>query len=151
MCFEAFAGTEWQVVLAYGKRIDPADLKEPPANFLIAPHVPQLEILSRADLFISHGGMNSTMESLRFGVPLVVVPQMWEQEMNGRRAQELGLGRVLDRDAITVESLRAAVEQVAQDSEIRIRLQAMQNEIIQSGGYQRAADVIMQHIQARVS
>jgi MGT family glycosyltransferase len=113
--------------------------------------VPQLEILSRADLFISHGGMNSTMESLRFGVPLVVVPQMWEQEMNGRRAQELGLGRVLDRDAITVESLRAAVEQVAQDSEIRIRLQAMQNEIIQARGCQRAADVIMQHLQARIS
>jgi UDP:flavonoid glycosyltransferase YjiC (YdhE family) len=64
MCFDAFAQTEWQVVLSFGTRIDPAALKEPPANFLIAPHVPQLEVLSRADLFISHGGMNSTMESL---------------------------------------------------------------------------------------
>ncbi|GHO97062.1 putative UDP-glucosyltransferase YjiC [Reticulibacter mediterranei] len=149
-CFEAFAGTEWQVVLAYGKRVNSADLGETPDNFLIAPHVPQLEILSRADLFISHGGMNSTMESLSFGVPLVVVPQMWEQEMNGRRVQELGLGLSLDRDTITGESLRAAVEQIAHDSGVHTRLQSMQSEIHQAGGYQRAADAIKQHVQARV-
>lgn len=149
-CFEALAGTEWQVVLAYGKRVNPADLGETPDNFLIAPHVPQLEILSRADLFISHGGMNSTMESLSFGVPLVVVPQMWEQGMNGRRVQELGLGLMLDRDTITAESLRAAVEQVAHDAEIHTRLQSMLDEISQAGGYQRAADAIMQHIRACV-
>ncbi len=149
LCFEAFGGTEWQVVLAYGSRIDPADLPELPANFLIAPHVPQLEILSRADLFISHGGMNSTMESLSFGVPLVVVPQMWEQEMNGHRVQELGLGLVQERDSVTAESLQAAVEQVAHDAEMRSHLQSMQDEIRLAGGYQRAADAIMQHIHAR--
>jgi MGT family glycosyltransferase len=94
--------------------------------------------------------MNSTMESLRFGVPLVVVPQMWEQEMNGRRVQELGLGLALDRDTVTGESLRAAVEQVVHDSGVHTRLQSMQDEIRRAGGYQRAAEAIMQHVQARV-
>jgi MGT family glycosyltransferase len=143
MCFDAFAQSGWQVVLSFGTHIDPAALKEPPTNFLIAPHVPQLEVLSRADLFISHGGMNSTMESLWFGVPLVVVPQMIEQEMNAHRVQELGLGLALDKETLTAEKLRAAVEQVAHDPSLYARVQAMQQEIRQAGGYQRAADAII--------
>lgn len=148
MCFDAFAQSEWQVVLSFGSRVDPAALKEAPANFLIAPHVPQLEVLSRADLFISHGGMNSTMESLWFGVPLVVVPQMMEQEMNARRVQELGLGLALDKETLTAEKLRAAVEQVSRDPDLLARVQAMQQEVRLSGGYQRAADAIIRYLQS---
>jgi MGT family glycosyltransferase len=146
MCFDAFAQSGWQVVLAFGTRIDPAALKEPPANFLIAPHVPQLEVLSQADLFISHGGMNSTMEGLWFGVPLVVVPQMIEQEVNAHRVQELGLGLALEKETLTAEKLRAAVEQVADDPGFRAHVQAMQQEIQQAGGYQRAIDEIMNYM-----
>lgn len=148
-CFEAFGQSEWQVALSFGTRIDPAVLSEPPANFLIAPHVPQLEVLERTDLFVSHGGMNSIMESLWFGVPLVVVPQMMEQEMNACRVQELGLGLMLDRETLTPEKLRAAVDQVAGDPAFRSRVQEMQQEIRQSGGYRRAADAIISYMQRK--
>ncbi|HTK11035.1 MAG TPA: macrolide family glycosyltransferase [Ktedonobacteraceae bacterium] len=148
LCFDAFAQTEWQVVLAFGQKIDPAGLKETPANFIISPHVPQLEVLPRVDVFVSHGGMNSTMESLSFGVPLVVVPQMMEQEMTARRVQELGLGLALDRETLTAETLRAAVEQVTQDPGFRTRVQAMQHEVHQAGGAQRAVDTIMHYTQS---
>ncbi len=145
MCFDAFGQTEWQVVLSFGTRIDRAALKGSSANFIIAPHVPQLEVLPRADLFISHGGMNSTMESLSFGVPLVVIPQMMEQEQTARRVQELGLGLALDRETLTVEKLRAAVEQIARDPSFRTHVQEMQREIREAGGYQRAADAIIRY------
>ncbi|MFL8673036.1 glycosyltransferase [Clostridioides sp. GD02404] len=36
------------------------------------PFTPQLEILEKADVFITHGDLNSVMESLYFGVPMVV-------------------------------------------------------------------------------
>ncbi|QBD81377.1 glycosyl transferase [Ktedonosporobacter rubrisoli] len=146
MCFEAFAQSEWQVVLSFGRRIDPADLPEPPANFLLAPHVPQLEVLAQADLFISHGGMNSTMESLWFGVPLVVVPQMVEQEMNARRVQELGLGLMLEKETLTPEKLQAAVAQMAKDTSFPARVQEMQQAMRQAGGAQRAAEEIMHYV-----
>ena len=146
MCFDAFGHTEWQVILSFGKRIDPAALKEPPANFLIAPHVPQLEVLAQADVFISHGGMNSTMESLSFGVPLVVIPQMIEQEITAKRVQEMGLGLALDRDTLTVEQLRAAVEQVSRDLSFRTKVQEVQKEIREAGGYQRGASAIMDYL-----
>ena len=145
LCFDAFGQSEWQVVLAFGQHIDPAQLKEPPANFIAAPHVPQLEVLARADVFVSHGGMNSTMESLTFGVPLVVVPQMVEQEMTARRVQELGLGLALDKERLSAKQLRAAVEQVAHDPSFRARVQEIQREIRQAGGFQRAVDAIIRY------
>jgi MGT family glycosyltransferase len=145
MCLDAFAQSRWQVVLSFGTRIDPAALKEPPANFLIAPHVPQLEVLSRADLFISHGGMNSTMESLWFGVPLVVVPQMMEQEINARRVQELVLGLTLEKETLTTEKLRAAVSQMTHNADFHARVQEMQQEMRQAGGYRRAVDEIIRY------
>jgi MGT family glycosyltransferase len=146
MCFDAFAQSRWQVVLSFGTHVDPTALKEPPANFLIAPHVPQLELLSRANIFISHGGMNSVMESLWSGVPLVVVPQILEQELNGRRAQELGLGLLLEKETLTPEKLRTAVEQLTDDPDLHARIQKMQEEMRQSGGYQRAVDEITRYM-----
>jgi MGT family glycosyltransferase len=145
LCFDAFARSEWQVVLAFGHTIDPAGLKETPANFLISPHVPQLEVLPHVDVFVTHGGMNSTMESLSFGVPLVVVPQMMEQEMTARRVQELGLGLALESETLTAERLRATVEQVASDLDVRTHTREMQQKIHQAGGAMRAVDAIMHY------
>jgi MGT family glycosyltransferase len=149
-CFNAFGQSEWQVVLAHGQQIDPAELKDVPANFIVAPHVPQLEVLTRTNVFVSHGGMNSTMESLNAGVPLVVVPQMVEQEVTARRVRELGLGLALKTEELSAEQLRGAVEQVAHDSGFRERVKEMQQQIREAGGYQRATDAIMNYAHARV-
>ena len=146
MCFSAFGNTEWQVVLSLGKQVDRAALHEVPANFLAAAHVPQLEVLARTDIFVSHGGMNSVMESLYYGVPLVVIPQIMEQEATAKRVQELGLGIALDRTTVTADVLREAVAQVAYDPAFLLRVQTMQQEIREAGGYIRATDAIMQFV-----
>lgn len=143
MCFDAFGNTHWQVVLSTGKAIDLAELQAVPANFQVAAYVPQLFVLQHAGLFVTHGGMNSVMESLAYGVPMVVVPQMLEQEITAQRVQELGLGIALDRNTLTMEMLRAAVEDVESDPQARGRLQTMQEAIRTSGGYKRAADAVM--------
>ncbi len=72
-CFEAFAGQPYQVLLSTGGRA--MTLPEPPANVRVMPFVPQMEVLSRASVFVTHGGMNSANEGLWRGVPMVVVPQ----------------------------------------------------------------------------
>jgi MGT family glycosyltransferase len=141
--FVALQDTPWQVLLAYGKRVDTAALNPAPPNFLIASYVPQLEILARSSVFVTHGGMNSTMESLYYGVPVVVIPQMPEQLMTARRVQELGLGVMLDKNTITAEQLRTTVEQVMNDPTYRTRVQNMQRHIQNAGGYKRAVDAIM--------
>src|SRR5262249_26880849 len=120
-----------------------------PANFITAASVPQLEVLPKVDIFISHGGMNSTMESLYFGVPLIVIPHINEQKMTAQRVQESGLGIALDESAITPEVLREAVARVASDPGFKTRVQAMQKETREAGGYQKATDAIMRFVHER--
>ncbi|HWS85163.1 MAG TPA: macrolide family glycosyltransferase [Ktedonobacteraceae bacterium] len=144
MCFEAFGEQPWQVVLSRGKHVDPAALGPVPDNFLVSPYVPQLEILSRTQVFVTHGGMNSTMESLYYGVPMVAIPQMLEQAMTARRITEMGLGIALEKEAVNVTMLREAVERVANGSTFRERVQNMQQIAREAGGYLRAAEAIIQ-------
>ena len=142
MCLQAFGDDVWQVAMAVGDRVDAGKLGPVPRNVEVRPYFPQLAVLCNAHAFVSHAGMNSTMESLYHAVPLVTVPQMPEQEANARRVEELGLGRRLDPQELTPERLRAAVDEVAADKEIRANLAAMRTSIRKAGGSVAAADAI---------
>ncbi|GAA1669184.1 macrolide family glycosyltransferase [Fodinicola feengrottensis] len=141
MCVAAFGDGKWQVAMATGG-VDPALLGDLPANFDVRPTFPQTLVLQHADAFLSHTGMNSTMESLLYGVPLVAVPQQPEQQANAERVEELGLGRRLVTDDITATMLRTAVDDVAADRGIRTRLDEMQAIIAKAGGAVEAADLV---------
>ncbi len=143
-CFEAFGEQAWQVVLAVGKHIDIAQLGPVPTNFLVSSYVPQLDILPRTQVFVTHAGTNSVMESMYYGVPMVLIPQQPEQYMHAQRTVELGLGVHLDKASVTATTLRAAVDQVAQNTAYRERAQSLQQITRDAGGYQKAADAIIQ-------
>jgi MGT family glycosyltransferase len=142
MCLQAFGDGVWQVAMAAGERVDRGELGSVPGNIEVRPYFPQLAVLRHADVFVSHAGMNSTMEALYYAVPLVTVPQMPEQEANARRVEELGLGRRLVPDELTPERLRTAVDEVAADDRIRASLAAMRRSIREAGGAVAAADAI---------
>ncbi|MEU6265067.1 macrolide family glycosyltransferase [Saccharopolyspora shandongensis] len=146
MCFEAFADSPWQVAMSTGQHVDPAGLGEIPANFDVRASFPQPAVLRHATVFLSHTGMNSTMESLHAGVPLVAVPQMPEQAANAARAEELGLGRRLDPDTVTAAELRTAVDDIATDEQVRANLQRMRQIIHDCGGAVAGADALEAHL-----
>lgn len=131
-CIDQFADGTWHVAM------NARDV-EAPANFDVRPWFPQPAVLKHANVFISHGGMNSTMEALHQGVPLVIVPQTPEQSANADRVAELGLGERVDDHT----ELRAAVERVASSGTIRSNLDRMRAAIDAGGGAVRAADVIL--------
>src|SRR5437763_1199256 len=132
----------WQVVLASGTS-QLSILGEPPKNFLVRAHVPQLDVLQHSSVFVTHGGMNSVMEGLSYGVPLVVIPQMLEQRTTAKRVEELGLGIALESNAVTVDLLQEAVMHVISDRAIHARVQQMGQTLRQMGGAQSAADAVL--------
>ncbi|SDD35108.1 macrolide family glycosyltransferase [Actinokineospora iranica] len=142
LCAKAFAGTRWHVAMAVGDRVDPSALGEIPPNFDVRPRFPQPAVLDHATAFLSHTGMNSTMEALLNQVPLAAVPQTPEQTANARRVEELGLGRLIDTEALTPDALRAAVEEVAEDQNIRAALAAMAKHLHAAGGPTAGADAL---------
>jgi MGT family glycosyltransferase len=138
-CIEAFSDSHWHVVMAIGET---AKLPPVSGNFEVAPYFPQPLVLASATLFVSHTGMNSTMESLYSGVPLVSVPQMPEQALNGGRVEELGLGRRLDPEAITPRLLRQTADEVANDPAIRANVSKFGEQLRAVNGPALGADAL---------
>ena len=142
-CFEAFGDLDAHVIMSIGSNVSEASLGPAPANFNVQRFVPQLEVLQQASAFVTHGGMNSVSESLYYGVPLVVIPQMSEQEVVGRRVEQLGAGLYLAKARATAETLRDAVEQLLAEDRYRRQALVIQDSFHASGGVTRAADAIM--------
>lgn len=141
-CFDAFRNESMRVIMSIGTNVPVADLGPLPPNFVVESHVPQLDVLSRASVFITHGGMNSVSESLYHGVPVVVVPQMSEQAIVGARAEELGAGMCLAKDQATPEHLRVSVGRLLGDGRFRRQAAVLGQSLRTAGGPSRAADVI---------
>jgi MGT family glycosyltransferase len=146
LCIQAFAESSWRVVMAIGEEVDREDLGRLPVNFEVRPHFPQPAVLRHARVFLSHAGPSSIMESLYYGVPLVMVPQTPEQQVNARRTEELGLGHRLLTDQVTAEVLREAVTLVDADPQIHTKAALMRTVIRNSGGAALGADVIESHL-----
>ncbi len=107
-CIQAFAGVKADLIISCGKTVEIEALGELPENVKIYPYVDQLEILSRADAFITHCGMNSVSESLYMATPLVLFPQTNEQRAVARRVGEMGAGVFLEEDSTTAIKAVAA-------------------------------------------
>ncbi|MCV3214048.1 hypothetical protein OGM63_11075 [Plectonema radiosum NIES-515] len=143
-CLQAFGHSHHLVVMVVGKSVDMQLLGEIPPNFIIRHFVPQLEVLKHSSVFITHGGMNSTMEALIDGVPLVVFPQATDQYLVASRVQELGAGVWVKQQNIQPQKLRDLVEKVMQDSSIRRNVERLGKSLVEAGGTQRAVDKIIE-------
>jgi MGT family glycosyltransferase len=142
LCFEAFANTNYTIVLSVGRQIRIEEFGDIPANFIVRHYVPQLEVLKHAKLFITHGGMNSTSEGLYYGVPLVVLPQSADQPVIGRRVAEIGAGICLNQEGLTAGDLRERAELVFNDASMRKACVEIGDSFRAAGGYRRAVDEI---------
>lgn len=141
-CFAALADLPCQVVMPIGRTLDRQALGEAPANFMLCTYAPQLQLLERAALFITHGGMNSANEGLLYGVPLLVVPQRGDQYMVAGRVAELGAGLPLFPQEVTAERLRGMVAHMLAQPSFRAQAQEVGQSLQAAGGYRRAADEI---------
>jgi MGT family glycosyltransferase len=143
-CFEAFGRWPAQVVMAVGHRLDRSKLPEPPANFVVRDHVPQLAVLSQASLFLTHGGLNSVHEAMYCGVPMVVLPSQADHHVIANQVHRIGAGVVLNRSEATPARLAALAGRVLSDAAFRRNSAAMGQTLRTAGGCQRAADEIFQ-------
>ncbi|MGA9587610.1 MAG: glycosyltransferase [Terracidiphilus sp.] len=146
---EACAGLDTQLVISLGGGLDLATLGQLAGNPLVVSYAPQLEILKRAVLVITHAGLNTVLESLCQGVPLVAVPLANDQPGVAARVKARGACVVVPREGLNAARLRKAVMLVLQDARYRDAARALQRTIQRIDGPQRAADLIEQFLKAR--
>jgi MGT family glycosyltransferase len=133
------AGTPHRYVVSKGPLHDSIELAP---NMWGAEFVPQVPVIARADLVITHGGNNTTTEALHFGKPMIVLPLFWDQYDNAQRVAELGLGARLDTYRFTADQLTGAIGALLGDSRLHERLAAAAAAIQRRDGLRRAADLI---------
>jgi len=144
--FDAVRDLNINVFAALGA-IDPASLKDIPANVEVAQMVPQLDILSQASVFITHAGMGGTGEAIYYGVPMIAIPQMDEQAITARQIEKTGLGvAFLDKNAITSEKLKAAIIKLLEDPSYKNTADDFSADMKSLGGSKASADAIMQFL-----
>jgi MGT family glycosyltransferase len=113
-CLEAVAGIGWAAAAALGDRVRPEDVGTASDRVLLRPRLPMIDALRHASVLVSHGGLTSTIEALAHGVPVVIAPQIGEQEAVADSVVRLGLGARLT-EPFTADELVAVIRSVVED------------------------------------
>lgn len=141
--FDAVRDLDINVFAALGS-IDPASLKDIPANVEVGQMVPQLDILSQASVFITHAGMGGTGEAIYYGVPMIAIPQMEEQAITARQIEKLGLGvAFLDKSAITSEALKTAIQKLLTEPSYKAAAEQFSADMKTLGGAKASAEALL--------
>jgi len=138
---EACAEMEAQLVISLGGR-DANPEMELAGSPLVVKYAPQLEILARASVTITHAGLNTVMQSLMFGVPLVAMPITHDQPAIAARVQRSGAGEMIAIRDLTPQRLRAALDLVMSVPTYRMRAKEISASIQTAGGVERAVDIV---------
>jgi zeaxanthin glucosyltransferase len=131
-----------QIVLSIGGNLKSEDIGAVPPNTIVVSHAPQIDILKRAALCVTHAGLNTALESLAQGVPMVAVPVTNDQPGVAARIAHHRVGAVVRLKDLTVENLRAAVDEVMSDPSYGDSARRLQQAIQKADGLARAADIV---------
>lgn len=143
----AFKNTKFQVFMSIGKYIKLSDLGEIPGNFYIKNYLPQLEILKKTALFISHAGMNSVNESLYFGVPMLLFPNIQEQRLNSARVEKLGAGIYVNKNIVSTDELINLANNICNNSSYKKNAQKIGKTLREAGGVEKAIEYILEFVE----
>ena len=134
--------SEIQVVLSVGENVKLDDLGTIPSNVIVVRKAPQLELLKRAALCITHAGLNTALESLAQGVPMVAIPSAYDQPGVAARVAYHGVGEFIELKDLTKERVQWLIQEVLENPGYREKARWFQNVIAQTRGLDVAADVI---------
>lgn len=139
---EACDGLEVQLVISLGGGCKPEAMPKLAGSPIVVEFAPQLEFLKRARLCITHAGLNTALESLARGVPMVAIPITNDQPGVAARIVYTGCGELIPLKKLSVARLRSAIGRVLTTPSYAENAARLQAAIRRMGGPPRAADLI---------
>ena len=140
---QACVGLDAQLVVSLGSESQESVPKLPGAP-LVVRNAPQLELLQRASLTITHAGLNTALESISHGVPMVAIPITNDQPGVAARIVWTGCGEMVKLQGLKAPKLQTAIKQVLGQESYRNNVLKLQRANQQAGGVAKAADIIEQ-------
>jgi zeaxanthin glucosyltransferase len=139
---EACDGLGLQVVMSLGGRRDPEMFVNLPGDPLIVREAPQLELIKIAKIVINHAGINTVLETLMEGKPMIAIPITHDQPALAARLAWLHVAEVIPEKRLSAKALRSAVLRVLNDLSYGDAAREMQGKIQSGRGLERAVEVI---------
>jgi MGT family glycosyltransferase len=144
---QAVRGRDVQLVLSVSELLDTHLLGALPENVLAVRYAPQLALLPRVSAFVTHGGANSVMEALSFGVPLLIHPICNDQFHNARFIEESGVGLQADLEHRSAERCWEQLSALLAPGKIRERVAAVHASYGARDGARQAARLVEELVQ----
>jgi zeaxanthin glucosyltransferase len=139
---EACRDLHVQLVISLGNRFDAGSFDDLPGNPVVVQYAPQLEILKAARLVITHGGLNTVLETLMAGKPMVAIPLAHDQAAVAAHLQRMQIAEVLPVMRTSSKHIREATRNVLRDIRFHDAAVAMQSKLRLLDGTERAIDII---------
>lgn len=147
---EACEGLDAQLVISTGNGMSPEALGKLPGDPIVVSYAPQLDLLRRSTLAVTHAGLNTVLEALSTGVPMVAIPVTNDQPGIAARIAWIGAGEAIPNKNVTLQELRAAVVRVRSDQSYRAVAEQIRDAIKTGGGAPRAAELIEHALGLRI-
>jgi zeaxanthin glucosyltransferase len=139
---EACNELDLQLVISLGGRSGSETFGGLAGQPLVVTDAPQLELLKRAEIVITHGGLNTVMEALMEGKLILAIPIDYDQPAIADRLAWLGAAEVLPAEGLATTRIRKALQKLLSNDDCRNAVVELQGRIRNSGGLKRAADVM---------
>jgi MGT family glycosyltransferase len=137
---DALANDPVDVLISTGRGlVTTADLEPLPSNVTIQEFVSARDTLAKASVHITHGGCNSIHESLLAGVPMVCLPQAFDQYPLARRVGQMGAGVTVDEDPTAI---RGGVRLLLQSDKAQDRTRRLSSHLVEFDGEKRVSQII---------
>jgi rhamnosyltransferase subunit B len=132
-----------RAVLLIGKNAPPANL---PVNIAAFDYAPFSEVLPRAACVVHQGGVGTTAQVLRAGVPHLVVPWSFDQPDNAARVERLGVAQTISRNAYSSEKAAKVLAEIFDNSQFAIRAKDVAREVQAEDGIKNSCDAIEEQL-----
>ena len=118
--------TGCQMVLSLGPFFREQEFSDVPSNVVLVRRAPQIALLEKASLMITHGGSSSVKECILTAVPMIVIPLGYETPEYAERVRRHRLGLACDPSILTERTLARMIKRVLADESIRKAVRGMQ-------------------------
>jgi zeaxanthin glucosyltransferase len=131
-----------QLVLAIGNILRPEQIGSVPNNAIVVNNAPQLELLKKASVCITHAGFNTVLEALTQGVPQIAIPVTNDQPGVAARIADKKTGKTTFLDGLDESNLSALLDEVINNHVYRDNSRSIQKAIAMKNGLSVAADLL---------
>ncbi|KXH79182.1 glycosyltransferase [Chryseobacterium kwangjuense] len=150
MIGESFSDINAQLLISTGNKTTEISTDVLPEDTIICEYVPQRKVLEKASLCITHGGMNTVMDALSQGVPVLVIPISFDQPGTAARIKYKKAGEFIKFSTLSKEMINETVKKIMNDPAYYEKAKEMKNAFSELNGLETAINIIEKKIKDHV-